>query len=103
MTTPHPSKPAFRIDYSKLTPEDSKRIGNIVSRFSKYIAHPTSTSMDLIACHTHANPLDLAAMEKGDEFDVMHDIAGIARHLNRGTGELGGCFIPRFTLAERGA
>jgi len=58
----------------------------------------TCAVMDLAACHLYAYPLDLRAMSHGDPFDVAHDIVGIARHLDRSTGKLSGCFCPRFIL-----
>lgn len=51
--------------------------------------------MDLCVVHRRI-PLRLDDMLEGAEFDLMHDVAGIDRHLNRDTGELGGCFLPRF-------
>lgn len=51
--------------------------------------------MDLSACHASC-PLQLEEMLKGTPFDFTHDIAGIYKHMNRETGELEGCFLPRF-------
>jgi len=53
-------------------------------------------TMDLTATHANGTPLKLAEMLKGRRFDVAHDIYGIRQHLDRETGELGGCFLPRF-------
>lgn len=53
--------------------------------------------MDLAAVHKRY-PLDLARMAKADDANLMHDIAGIARYLDRDTGELRDCFVPRFRL-----
>jgi len=33
----------------------------------------------------------------------MHDVSGIARHLNRETGRLEGCFLPRFSDHSKSA
>lgn len=52
--------------------------------------------MDLLAAH-NSNPLRLQDMVSGPDFDFVHDVFGIRRHLNRETGELGDCFSPRFS------
>lgn len=52
--------------------------------------------MDLDATHSNGCPLDLERLAKADDFNLAHDVAGIFRHLNRKTGKLGGCFLPRF-------
>lgn len=41
-------------------------------------------------------PLDLDALAAADEFNFVHDVCGIVRHLNRKTGALEDCFVPRF-------
>ncbi len=52
--------------------------------------------MDIEACHA-SNPLDLEGLAKADDFNFIHDVFGIRRHLNRSTGKLEDCFSPRFT------
>jgi hypothetical protein len=52
--------------------------------------------MDLIATHANGCPLDFARLERADDFNLMHDVDGIGAHLDRDTGELGDCFLPRF-------
>ncbi|MFZ2470206.1 MAG: hypothetical protein WAW54_17595 [Parvibaculum sedimenti] len=37
----------------------------------------------------------LERLEAFDDFSFLHDVTGIARHLNRETGEMGGHFTPR--------
>jgi hypothetical protein len=39
--------------------------------------------------------LDLTMLERSDEFDFLHDMAGIHRHMDRTTGLLMDHFIPR--------
>lgn len=53
------------------------------------------TSMDITACHLNGNPLDLEKLLKADPFNFAHDITGIARHIDRETGQLKDCFLPR--------
>jgi hypothetical protein len=52
--------------------------------------------MDLSACHV-TNPLRLADLLAADDFNLMHDVDGIYRHLDRETGKLNNHFLPRFT------
>ena len=52
--------------------------------------------MDLGATHL-VYPLRLDEMaETEDKFSLLHDVVGIAAHLNRETGELEHHFVPRF-------
>ena len=53
--------------------------------------------MDVEACHCNGCPLDLEALANAArDVDLVHDVAGIHRHLNRETGELEDCFRPRY-------
>lgn len=56
--------------------------------------------MDLTATHCNGNPLRLADLLAADDFNFMHDVCGIARHLDRDTGKLGDFFSPRFSAPE---
>ena len=53
---------------------------------------------DIMLCHTGPAPLDLDRMLAARDFDFMHDVYGIARHLFR--GELEGNFWPRFAKRQ---
>lgn len=53
--------------------------------------------MDLTAAHANGSPLDLAGLLAADEFNFAHDVAGIQRHIDRRTGELLDCFLPRYS------
>ena len=55
-------------------------------------------NMDITATHANGNPLRLADLLKADDFNFMHDVFGICRHLSRETGKLGDCFRPRFSV-----
>lgn len=57
---------------------------------------PLTLMMDLEACHANGCPLDFDRLLSADDFNFTHDIAGIARHMDRETGKLTGCFLPRF-------
>lgn len=58
---------------------------------------PDGLYMDLTACHNNECPLDLGAMLDAGESDFMHDVLGIHRYIDRTTGKLGECFLPRFS------
>ncbi len=51
--------------------------------------------MDLTAVHANGCPLDFDKLATFDDFNLSHDIGGINRHLNRKTGQLENCFVPR--------
>jgi hypothetical protein len=54
--------------------------------------------MDLQAVHGNGCPLDLAALLAGSPWEFTHDIAGIGEHIDRTTGKLLNCFVPRFAV-----
>ena len=51
--------------------------------------------MDLTATHANGCPMDFAKLLAAPQFDFVHDIAGIRRHINRETGQIENCFMPR--------
>lgn len=59
-------------------------------------------AMDITAVHCNGRPLRLRELYLADDFNFSHDVFGIHRHLDRETGELGWCFVPRFAVPERG-
>ena len=59
-----------------------------------------STRMDLSAVHANGCPLDLERLKEADDVNFLHDVVGIDQHLNRDTGQLGNCFLPRFAKKE---
>ena len=54
-----------------------------------------SCEMDLSACHANGIPLDFQKLLDFPDFDFAHDVAGVARHIDRETGKVMDCFIPR--------
>lgn len=85
-----------------LSTRDATNITKIVDRAFDLCAQqgvPTGEKinlrMDLIATHNHACRLNLVKLRKAPDFDFMHDVLGIGRHLNRETGELENSFWPR--------
>lgn len=52
-------------------------------------------SMDVTACHVNHQALALDRLLSADDFNFAHDVFGIRRHLDRKTGALLDCFVPR--------
>lgn len=79
------------------TSADAALIGKVVVRaMSKTDIDRLELAMDLTACHSNGTPLDLARLLQADEFNFLHDIYGINRHIDRSTGQLNNHFRPRF-------
>lgn len=57
--------------------------------------------MDIAAVHSNYQKLDLQRLLDADDFNFAHDVFGIERHLDRGTGALGDFFVPRFSSWEK--
>lgn len=79
--------------------EEVKKISKIAKKaveFNSELDH-LDTQMDLTACHLNGTPLDLDKMLTADEFNLMHDIYGINRHLSRETGKITRGFLPRYS------
>lgn len=55
---------------------------------------------DMDLCHTNAYRIDLDRMLQGNIGDVGHDVFGINKYLDRSTGELTHCFVPRFAVEK---
>lgn len=86
-----------------VTREDAAKIRKIVDRWVRnrleagFETDRLSAQMDVTATHANGCPLDLDKLLASLDFDFNHDMAGIARHLDRETGKLGGFFLPRCT------
>lgn len=52
-------------------------------------------AMDIEATHSNGCPLDLQKLLDAPSFDFAHDVFGIREHLDRTTGKLMHCFLPR--------
>lgn len=53
-----------------------------------------------ICRHSNGNPLDLAALLSFKPQDFTHDVIGISLNINRETGQLQNCFLPRCAKKE---
>lgn len=89
------------IDFD-LTDDDAALVTAIVQRYTglAVLANPLEHIMDLTACHNNGCPLDLKGLLESKDMDLFHDICGINGNLNRETGELENCFLPRYALKE---
>lgn len=94
----------------KTTKEETAAIGKLArlaSEMGKEFGIQYSVmdaNMDLTACHANGNLLDLDRMVGEIIADggrnLGHDFFGIRRHINRQTGQLEGCFVPRFSISN---
>nr|WP_313430121.1 hypothetical protein [Brevundimonas diminuta] len=87
-----------------VSPTDAALISQIVDRVEElslaqgHSLDRLSTTMDLTAVHANGCPLDLDKLAAADNFNLLHDVFGIARHLDRKTGKLRDLFDPRCSL-----
>ena len=87
------------IDWDKVTKEEHEIIMKISQRFCEIVGDNTiyqEIAMDVSAVHIN-NPLRLNDLLCSDDFNFMHDVGGINRHIDRETGDLTNCFLPRFS------
>lgn len=56
--------------------------------------------MDVSATHANGTPLRLDALAEADDFNFIHDLGGIRRHIDRETGKLADGFLPRFVVNQ---
>lgn len=71
------------------------RVENLAKRYGADYNRQTCL-MDLTATHMNGCPLDLGGLLAASDGDFVHDVWGIRIHLDRETGELKDCFIPRY-------
>ena len=94
------------VQFASWTKAENRLAEAIVDRavrmYAKHRVHVDRKDvlMDLSATHVTC-PLDLERLATADDFNFGHDMGGIARHLNRTTGELENCFVPRFARPDR--
>lgn len=86
-----------------ISDDDLKIVVKIVSRACKHAREngdkipSLDLQMDLVATHANGCPLRFADLLAADDFNFWHDISGIRAHLDRETGNLTRCFLPRFS------
>jgi hypothetical protein len=60
-----------------------------------------TANMDITACHANGCPLRLGELLNADDGNFGHDVFGIRRHIDRETGKMTSCFLPRFYNSKR--
>ena len=86
---------------TRVTPEQLKLNERIAARAASYIGcEAIDIEMDLTYCIEGGCNLRLNAMLEAKEWDILHDVCGINRHLNHETHKLEGGFWPRFAGKE---
>ena len=85
-----------------MTADEHRIAGKIATRFCKLApgADHMSTVMDIDACNVGGCPLKLAELLAADDFNFAHDVGGINRHIDRETGKLQDCFVPRYAVKQ---
>jgi len=74
-----------------------RALDTLITRYSRQ-----DLVMAITACHLNGTRLDLPKLRAARGVDFVHDVTGIAHHLDRRTGQLTGGFVPRcaWTAAE---
>lgn len=70
-------------------------IADRAMRVINYDRDKISWMMDIEAVHKSMG-LKLESLLVTDLLNFVHDLAGIANYLNRKTGQLENCFVPRY-------
>ena len=85
------------IDWNKLKIYDAKIVTAIVKRavITEVDREVMNLKMDIEAAHISGNPMDLKKLLSAPVGDFLHDVCGIIKNLNRETGKLENCFVPR--------
>lgn len=86
------------INFDSINEDDRRLTLGIVNRACSNNNNydPIELEMDITAAHI-ANPLTLEKLLHADDFNFLHDVSGIHRHIDRETGEMNNCFRPRFS------
>lgn len=88
------------------TPDEFETISKIADRASEPAvacgrSYPVmDIEMDITAAHANGCLLDLDRLLAFPDFDFAHDVFGIRRHINRSTGALDDCFVPRCARSQ---
>jgi len=87
------------INWKNINTEDLMLSVDIAKRYIKMFPEAKVSIMDLqmdiSACHISC-PLKLKELLVADDFNFVHDVVGITRHIDRESGELLDCFLPRY-------
>ncbi len=95
------------VQFNSPTPDQMDRIYDRVLKMAGHHAEidRMSFAMDMAAANGgNGNQfIDFDRLLAADNMNFAHDVFGIMRHIDRTTGHLGGCFVPRFAISEEGA
>jgi hypothetical protein len=84
-----------------LTPkEEMQLIHQVALRAQKMLHYQRELmliEMDITYCNEDI-PLDLQKFLDAPDFDFMHDVVGIANHINHDTLKMEHCFLPRCAI-----
>lgn len=89
------------VQFADFSPKEREILEAIVDRAAVLFReqgqklHRMHLEMDLSATHV-TTPLRLNDLLAADNFNFLHDITGIMRHLDRTSGRLQDHFLPRF-------
>lgn len=86
-----------RRDFETIS-EIADRALPVLKRAGAYDVTKQHVMMDISAVHANGCPLRLEALLVAPDFDFSHDVAGIYGNLNRETGQLENCFVPRHAV-----
>lgn len=82
--------------------EDTNLMLSIIKRAERMdlVKDRMTALMDLTACHMNGTPLRLPVLLHAADGDFIHDIIGIRAHMDRETGQLKDCFLPRYAAHQ---
>lgn len=85
-----------KFEATKTEQNTIRLIANRAEQLGLNVKNDRLTSlMDLEATHCNGTPLDFDKFLAFDDFNFAHDFFGIKDCINRRTGELKNCFVPR--------
>ena len=97
----------MRVARFEATAQEHRLIARIVQRASTLFPglfggkeERLTLTMDLTATNANGCPMDFDKLLGAPESDFLHDLTGIARHINRRSGVLEDCFLPRCAKPE---
>ena len=73
----------------------SQIVGRAMAEHPDLAIDKQSLEMDIEAVHCNGTPLDLQRLLDAPTGTFGHDVFGIQRYINRTTGQLTECFVPR--------
>ena len=85
-----------RIDWATMTTTKAEYLLILkIAKRADGLTDRLSLLMDIEAVHS-VTPINLEALAEASPLDFSHDISGIVANIDRTTGELLNCFVPRF-------